>query len=169
MQIYPDEIIREYGKGIYTLAMRLCGNKFDADDLFQLTFLKIAEKGSLDDSRNIKSYLYTTALNLYRKQFTKSKREAVHRDGDVESGFNVADKALIEDDYISEERQKCIRSCIDSLPDKYKLVVVMYYELEWKVGDISSYLKTPQGTVKTRLKKARDIIKKRLEAEQWII
>lgn len=165
MLINPNEIIREYGGGVYTLAMRLCRNRFDADDLFQATFLKVSEKGSLDNSRNISAYLYTTALNLYRKQYSKAKRETQFQEAEE---INLDDKSLLEEDYISKERQKCVRKCIDSLHDKYRLPVLMYYGLEWKVGDISEYLKVPDGTVKTRLKKAREIIRKRLEAEQWI-
>jgi len=163
MEIFPEEIIREYGKGVYTLAMRLCRNKFDADDLFQTVFLKAIEKGTLDKSRNISSYLYTVTLNLYRKGYAKRKRETLRACDD-----EITDTVIIEDDYITKERHKCIRHCINEMPDKYRLPVIMHYELEWKLAAIAKHLSVPEGTIKTRLKKAREIIKKRLEAEQWI-
>jgi len=167
MEIYPEEMLREYGKGIYTLAMKLCRNRYDADDLFQAVFLKAAEKGGLDKTRNVSSYLYTVTLNIYRKQYAKRKRETqiIYAD---DTDDKPADAPTPEDDYITKERQRCIRRCINEMDDKYRLAVILYYDLEWKVDKIANHLNIPGGTVKTRLKKAREIIKKRLEAEQWI-
>ena len=57
-----------------------------------------------------------------------------------------------------------MRGLVNSLPDKLKLPIVLYYANEFRVSEIASLLKIPAGTVMSRLHKARKIIEEGLES-----
>lgn len=162
-----DYIIEEYSKGIYTLALRLTGNRHDADDLYQQTFLKIAEKGSLKKSQNIQAYLYTTTINIYRKNWRKRKKEVLAYDDSIFDTEDISDdpEAAMQ----NAERRKAVALYISQLPDDCRIPVLLYYQFSFDVNSIAKHLKIPAGTVKSRLARARKIIKKRLEEGQWTI
>ena len=67
------------------------------------------------------------------------------------------------------EIQKVVRRMAEELPEKYRLVVYLYYTREQKIEEIASMLHIPKGTVKSRLHKARSMIRDRMEAEGYEI
>jgi len=68
-----------------------------------------------------------------------------------------------EDVVILRERCAVIRAAADKLNDKLRIPLYMYYTAEMSVEDIATALRIPQGTVKSRLHKARKILKEILE------
>ena len=64
---------------------------------------------------------------------------------------------------MEREETRIIRALADALPEKYKILTMLYYSLEMSVPEIAAALKIPEGTVKSRLFKARKLIKKGLE------
>ena len=157
-----------YGKDIYSFCRKLTKDKAEADDLYQDTFLKMVELyDRLDIRQNPKSYLLSVAVNLWRNRKRKfswrqritgpciSLEELVM---DVPSG-----KKSVEEQMISKEERKLVRAAVDALPEKYKLPVLLFYMEELKLSEISQILNIPEGTVKSRLYKAKQVLKRELE------
>ena len=64
---------------------------------------------------------------------------------------------------MEEEQNRMIRKAVDTLPDKLKSVVLLYYMEDFSLAEIAETAGIPEGTVKSRLYQARRILKKKLE------
>ena len=160
-----EEVIAREGKNIYSFCLQLTGNKLSADELYQDTFLKATEKkDQLKVDGNLKSYLLSVALKLWknqRRKFAWRGRIAPMQTFQEEVGEAVGETEDILQDILREEQCELVRKAVNNLPDKYRVPVLLYYMEDMKVPEVAKVLKIPQGTVKSRLSIAR----KRLESE----
>ncbi len=160
--------IEMYGKCIYSFCCRLTGSRQEADDLYQDTFLKMVElRSRLDVTENPKSYLLSVAVNLWRN----GRRKYVRRMKVTGPVISVEDTVLevssqeqtLEEQMISGEEKKLVQKSVSRLPEKYRLPILLFYMEELKISEISLILKIPEGTIKSRLFKAKKMLKKELE------
>ncbi len=70
---------------------------------------------------------------------------------------------LLEEEAIQKELREMVRKAVAGLDEKYRIPIYLFYTEQLTVEEISKILKLPQGTVKTRLFKARKLLKKELE------
>ena len=160
---YPSEdLVDMYGDSVYKFCRSLAYSKEDADDLFQETFLKALEQtDKLNAFDNPQSFLFSAASYIWKSRKRKYARRnrlapAEPIDETLESGDNL------EDNIVAQEEARIVRGLVDSLPDKFKIPVILHYTSEMSIPDIASALKLPAGTVKSRLFKARKLIEKGL-------
>lgn len=165
------ELVKLHGKSIYGFCYNLTGNKEDTDDLYQETFLKAVElRLKMDASRNPKAYLISIAIRLHqnhRRKLAWRQRIAPTAEFDetVNKSGSLASVATPEDAVLSLELHTMIQEAAHRLDDKLKLPLYMYYTAEMTVEEIASALRIPQGTVKSRLHKARKTMRKVLEVD----
>lgn len=162
-----EQCISEYGKDIYAFCRHLTGYTIEADELYQDTFLKAMELlETIEYERNPKSFLISIALRLWNNKIRKHawrKRIAGTEDLFEENVENVAAGKLTEEVVIQEELNRMVRKAVAGLDDKYRVPIYLFYTERMKVEEISKILNIPQSTVKTRLFKARKMLKKELE------
>lgn len=144
---------------------RLTGSKHDAEDLFQEAWIRVMKNiGSFDASKPFKNWLFKITTNLYRDDYRKAKRRIGSiaapdkTAGDsTESGY--ADLAgSVEEQVEDKELKVRLIACLNSLDDKYKIPLVLFYFKEVSYGDMVEILNIPMGTLKTRLNKGKKII-----------
>lgn len=158
--------IDTFGKDLYSFCCYVTRNRQEADDLYQDTFLKVYEQ-ELTIKTNPKSFLMGVALNLYRNYKRKlSVRQrivgiGVTLDENVES--IPMEGLLTEDRIISEEECQVVRQAVRKLPDKYRIVILLYYMEEFSQAEIAAMLRISEGAVKTRIHRAKKILRKELE------
>lgn len=156
------DLVDEYGEAVYKFCRSLTYSKEDADDLFQETFLKTLEQlPKISNLDNPQSFLFSTALYLWKslqRKYARRKRLApVEPLGEaVTSGVNM------EDSIVAQEDIHAVRELVDSLPEKFKIPIILYYTIEMSVSDIALTLEIPDGTVKSRLYTARKLIEEGL-------
>lgn len=73
----------------------------------------------------------------------------------------------IETEVLRAEERQYVRRAVDALPEKYRIVVLLYYMEELSVAQIASLLHVPVGTVKSRLHQARKLLRQQL-TEVWL-
>lgn len=163
-----EQYIYTYGKDLYSFCCSMTRNRQEADDLYQDTFLKLYEiKESVTVEKNPKSFLMSVAVNLYRNY----KRKLLIRqriigtevcveeaDVDIPSG-----EVLPEECVIAQEECRQVCRAVKMLPDKYRMPILLFYMEELSLTDISRILKLPEGTVKSRIHRAKKILKQKLE------
>lgn len=161
------ELVQLHGKAVYGFCYKLTGNKTDTDDLYQDTFLKALElRHKLDTDRNLKAYLISIAIRLHknnrRKFFRRQKMAPI---AELVEAVHSAASLTPEDVILSVELHTMINNAAQRLGDKLKLPLYMYYTAEMSIEEIASTLGIPQGTVKSRLHKARATMKQMLEVD----
>lgn len=157
-----DQYIHQYGKRLYGLCLTLCANTLEADDLYQDTWLQVVKNFShYDASREFEPWLTKICVNLYRNALRRlSKSPFLHFRSNEEKEFLLCSiPALEKVDY------RPLYEAIDHLPEKYRLAVILYYFDDRDIAATAQILGIPSGTVKSRLDKARKLLKEALGNE----
>lgn len=163
------ECIGAFGRDIYSFCRHLTGNVQEADELYQDTWLKMVELlDGIDSMGNVKSYCLSVALNIWKnkkRKFAWRKRIAGTQDYLDEEGqeYIKDDGPAPEDRVWEKERDRLVWNAVDELPEKMKMVVLLYYMEDLGIAQIAEVAKVPVGTVKSRLHQARMLLKKKLE------
>jgi len=165
-----EKCIDIYGQDIYAFCMRLAYSRQEAEELYQNTFLKAMELlKKIEVKDNPKSYLLSITIRLWKNQKRKyawRRRIAgiesladYEREAEVDSGYSL------EDEVLRKEQIQQVQSAVRALEEKYRLPVYLYYMEDMGISEIAGILKIPKGTVKSRLYKAREILRKSLATE----
>ena len=165
-----ERYILEYGKAVYSFCMYTTKNKDDADDLYQQTFLVAFQKDEIDEENNPKSYLITIAANIWRnsirkKIWRKNKADIVPI-LDEELSNIEDDSKSVEEEVIQNEEALKLRKTVATLPDKLRLVILMYYMEDMSINEIATALGIPAGTVKSRMNKAKKMLKEKMNYDE---
>lgn len=161
-----EEYIEEYGKDVYSFCVYLTRSRQDADDLYQQTFLVAFEKNEIDETLKPVSYLLSIAANLWNNQKRKylwRKKKANIIYFQEENLEQIAEEAeTVEETIIRRGEKELVRKLVDELPDKMRVVVLMYYMESLSIEEIAKALGIPAGTVKSRLHQAKARLKERM-------
>lgn len=161
--------VDEYGKDIYSFCKYLTNNPMETDDLYQDTFLMALElREKIKYENNPKSYLLSIALRIWKnkkRKFAWRKRIANMQSIVDEQFTNMSDpkEPSPEKKIISQEKDESIRMAINTLPEKLKIVILLFYMENLRTAQIAEAMNIPTGTVLSRLHQARKILKKELE------
>jgi len=162
-------LVGRYEGKIYNLGYRMLGNREEAEDITQETFLHTYRAlKSFRLEERFSPWIYKIASNLCLDRLRKLKHSAasldarVGPDGDIP--VQVADWSSAPDRlYEESEARADTQEAINELPPKYKVVVVLRHLHDLSYDEIARVLGVPQGTVKTRLFRAREILRRKLE------
>lgn len=162
-----EQCIADYGKEIYAFCRHLTGSVQEAEELYQDTFLKATElMWKIDYENNPKSFLISIALRLWKnkkRKYAWRMRIAGTESLIEEMTETIESENLPEEEVIRKEINRQVRKAVADLEEKYRIPVYLFYTLQMPVAEIGRVLKIPQGTVKTRLYKARKLLKEELE------
>ena len=162
-----EECIDDFGTDIYRFCLKLCADKADAEDLYQQTFLKALEtQWTLDWEKNPKALFFSLAHNLWKSDRRKQARRntiAPRSNFDEEGEMVLHSEESIEESYLQKELLAKVDQIIQTLPEKFKVPLILFYLSDCSIEQIAAIIRKPPGTVKSRLFKGRSLIKKRLE------
>lgn len=159
-----NHYISKYGKRLYGLCITLCADSFDADDLYQETWLRAFKKlGKYDESRPFEAWLTAICVNAYR-DFLRRKKRSLFFDNFATS--EEKDLAFENTAESKKEDYSDLYSAVDSLPEKFRVTVVLYYFHDLDEKRTAETLQIPLGTVKSRLNKAKKLLRKELENDE---
>ena len=162
-----EECIDDFGTDIYRFCLKLCADKADAEDLYQQTFLKALEtQWTLDWEKNPKALFFSLAHNLWKSDRRKQARRntiAPRSNFDEEGEMVLHSEESIEESYLQKELLAEVDQIIQTLPEKFKVPLILFYLSGCSIEQIAAIIRKPPGTVKSRLFKGRSLIKKRLE------
>ena len=158
-----DNYINQYGKRLYGLCITLCKNPAEADDLYQDTWLKVVRHISkYDPGQAFEPWLTRICVNLYRSALRRLARSPVRSEfanSEAKDAVIGAVPAPEKTDY--GELHEAIRR----LPEKYKTAVILFYFQDMDIRSAARALNIPEGTVKSRLHKAKNLLKEALKDE----
>lgn len=158
-----DQYIRQYGKRLYGLCLTLCTNSFDADDLYQDTWLKAVKSISqYDENREFEPWLTRICVNTYRNKLRRIVKSPV-----FDAFSSTEEKTAVMENASPPEAEDYSRlhDAINRLPEKLRITVILFYFRDMDVAQTANALNIPPGTVKSRLSKARKLLKEALSDE----
>jgi RNA polymerase sigma-70 factor (ECF subfamily) len=166
--VYAFEmIVNRYKDPLLNFVYHFLGDRIDAEDVVQETFLRVYRNKHL--YRNIakfSTWIYTIAGNLAKTELRRRKRRrlfSISQMGFDNKDFDVPDPLRTADVVVDGDMKEAfIRKEIDALPVKFKEVVVLRDIDEFSYEEISDILKIPIGTVKSRVNRGRLRLQKRL-------
>ena len=151
---------------LYSAAFQYTGNRFDAEDLVQETFLAaFRHRHKLRDRGKIKGWLVVILRNTFLK---RAGRRDMHpeqtyddqRDYDyADSLAMVADRADVLQALERKATAENLHQQLNRLPEPYRSVMILYYLKEFSYQEIADMLEIPLGTVMSRLARAKQRLK----------
>jgi len=161
------ELVTRHQRYVYNLAYRLLRETGEAEDLAQEAFLRVWRGlGNFRGEARFTTWLYRIVTNLCYNRLASLRRQlldageggvdalALPSDGDPPAVVEVA------------ERRAFLHRQIVALPDKYRLVITLFYLQEFSYQEIAQVLDLPLGTVKTHLFRARERLKRQLQGSE---
>lgn len=155
-----NQLYEEYSLRLYRTAYLIVGNSYDAEDVLQDTFVSAYKNISdLKDHTKLKTWLYAILKNRAYKKYNKNQREFPEQD--ILEKIEVKGTENIKEDRFALKDE--IQICLMKLKPKLREVIVLYYYNDFTIAEIAQICGSFQGTVKSRLYKARKDLKRELE------
>jgi RNA polymerase sigma-70 factor (ECF subfamily) len=151
-----QELFEKYQDNLYIIAFNVCKSVEDAKDVVQDTFIQYyMAKKEFDNEQHIRAWLIRVAIN-------KAKN--------VNGTFWRKNKMSLEDymetlEFETPESEELFETVMQ-LPEKYRIVIHLFYYEEYTVHEIAGILKLSESNVKVRLSRGRSLLKEKLQ-EEW--
>ena len=165
-------LVSRYAPAVYRLACRLLNNPADASDVAQEVFLKVFRGvGQFHGDSSLKTWIYHIAVNTVWNQNRWWRRhrgaECALETTDPETGMEELPVAEDGPDplqsVLSHETQDLVQTALGRLEESHRLVLVLREIEGFSYEEIAEVLKVSAGTVKSRLARARQSLRRALE------
>ncbi len=170
-------LVRHSERTVYNLALRMLGDEQDALDISQEAYLRAWRSlGAFGEHSTFCSWMYAITRNVcvdfLKKRQSSSTVPLTYgsSDGDeAELQISDSEEELPEKQYEKKERRTLVREAIQSLPENQREVLVLYDIEGYSYADISRMLDIEEGTVKSRLWRARENLRKILKKTELFL
>lgn len=171
--VSDSQFLDEHAPLVYNLALRLTGNASDAEDLAQDALIRALKAlPQFRGESSMATWVYRITVNTWKNRVRSEKRRGLWKmismnlftgeERDEEPAFKANDAPL---DYALEtsERGALVQSALLGLDEDSRAVLVLRELQGQSYQQISQALEIPEGTVKSRLSRAREALKERLQ------
>lgn len=155
-------LMNEYGKKIVRLAFTYLKHEQHAEDVAQEVFIKCYQK--LDTFRKDSSYqtwLYAITVNLCKDRLRSWSFRNIFVNNFLSN--NSISRKTPESDLMDIESRRELSQCVLQLPLKYREVIILFYYEELSYQEITQLLGISNQTIKSRLHRGRNLLRKKLE------
>ena len=148
-----SEIIDRYQSQVYGLALAKTGSRSDAEDVFQEVFLAYFQSGKIfHDEEHRKAWLIRTTINCSLRVVDSTYRKrTVPMDEMEEGSFQFQSK-----------EENAVHLALRELPEKYRIVLQLFYFEDMSIEMISRTLQIKPGTIKVQLNRGREMMKAKI-------
>lgn len=165
-RLHFEQVALPHLDSVYTAALRLTHNRDDASDLVQETILRAFRffhqfaRGS-----NCRAWLLTILYNNFRDRYRQNGRERPTNSGEIEQEFEarslLADMSLNNPEELLSDRMlgRRIKSALNGLPEEFREALVLVDVQELNYQEVAEILAVPLGTVKSRVSRARALMR----------
>ena len=158
-----EQVLELYNKMVYRLAFARTGNVQDAEDVLQEVFLRyIKANKTFNDEEHRKAWLLRVTVNCSKTLVTSSWNKRRSDEETDDNYFGTDDRQLEQWD-----TKSAVLEAVKTLPEKYRVVVHLFYYEELSVEEIGKITGAGLSAVKTRLHRARNMLKNILKAELY--
>ncbi|WP_166246155.1 RNA polymerase sigma factor SigW [Paenibacillus turpanensis] len=166
------DLVELYKDKMFHLGLRMLSNRQEAEDIVQETFLRVyMNLDRYDENQKFSTWIYRIATNLcidrLRKRKASYSLDAEISDGEGQDFYSMlrSEDPTPEDVLLLSETKQKIHNAIRELPEKYKSVVILRYLHDLSLQEIGDVLNMPVTTVKTRVHRGREYLRKILDQD----
>ena len=156
MRLSTEDIIHKHQDRLFATSFSVCRNASDAEDVVQDTIIKYHQsKKDFESEEHIRAWLLRVCINLSKNvvlSFWNRNR--------------MPWEEYMESLPFAEESDKRLFEAVMGLPEKYRIVIHLFYYEGYSVREIAKILHRREGTVKSQLSRGRKILKDELQ-EEW--
>ena len=162
-----EAVVRPHLRALYKRAFRLTQSEHDAEELVQELLLKLYEKNEdLEGLENVEGWMMRVLYNLYVDRWRKDNRNPINQadnhENDILETLETSDRGPSQEiDRLKTQQQ--IHHALTTLNAEQQLLIVMHDMEGYSLPDLSIILDIPLGTLKSRLHRARQQMKKILQ------
>ena len=147
-----DDMVDKYSTSIFRCAYAYCNNWSDAKDIMQEVFYKyLSKRPTFKDADHEKAWFLRVTINLSKNY--------------VKSFWNRKTEGLCEDIPCFGQEEKEIWGFVQKLPEKYRVVLELYYWEGYSIKEIADILKKNSSTVGTHLERAKKMLRTTIEGK----
>lgn len=158
-----DEIMNRYGQEILQLSFSYVKNKQIAEDLTQEIFVKCYKSlHTYSGKSKFRTWLWRIASN-HCKDYLKSWYNKNVFTTDYQPIYDSVQSDSVEQTIIQDEEDDQLAAAVMELPVNYREMIYLFYFEEMSIREISVVTEVKENTIKTRLKRAKELLKERLE------
>ena len=159
-----EQIVREHSARVYRLAYRLTGNRHDAEDLTQETFVRVFRSLHTFQPGTFEGWMHRITTNLFLDQARRRQRIRMDAMGDEADRYASADQlAAPERAFEHDNLDHDVQAALDELPPEYRAAVVLCDIEGLSYEEIAVTLGIKLGTVRSRIHRARARLRVSLE------
>lgn len=160
-----DQLMQEYSDDILHLVYTYVKNRTTAEDLTQEIFLKCYEKlNQFNQQATLKTWVYRIASN-HCKDYLRSWHYRKITLSDKILDYIPSKSKQVEEEIIANSEENILTNAVMNLPLKYREVVFLHYYEELSLAEISKITAVNINTIKTRLKRAKELLKDKMIEE----
>jgi len=153
-----EDIVRRWQGPLVNLAFRFCHDRSRAEDMAQEAFLRAWRAlGQWRKDAPFSTWLFAVATNLYRSELRRTPANTLSLEDIAEPRASTAAGVEVED------RDRAVHRAVLGLPPKYRESLIAFYFHGKDVPTAARSLGVPEGTVKARLSRGRDILRNKLQ------
>jgi RNA polymerase sigma-70 factor, ECF subfamily len=154
-----EGIVRRWQGPLINLAYRFCRDRGRAEEMAQEAFLRAYRAlGQWRKDAVFSTWLFALATNLYRSELRRIPTRTVSLDDVAEPHDPGAADGGLED----SDRDHAVRRAVLALPAKYREALILFYFHDLDVPAAAKSLSLPEGTVKARLFRGRELLRRKL-------
>jgi RNA polymerase sigma-70 factor, ECF subfamily len=153
-------LVDRHAQLMYRIAFSLLRNAQDAEDAVQEVFLKLYRSAAWHQMNDEKAFLARTVWRVALDRLPKMAEQS------IDAGYEqfAANGVSPETNAIRKAQANCLRKLIDGLPETLRQTLILSAIEELNSREVAVLLDIPEGTVRTRLKQAREELQRRFNA-----
>ncbi|MBR2831609.1 MAG: sigma-70 family RNA polymerase sigma factor [Oscillospiraceae bacterium] len=156
MKLTLEQAAAQHGASVYRAAFSVCGNRQDAEDVSQETFLAYYKSDcEFAGPEHLKAWLLRTAVNKSKnlvRSFWRRNRVSLDQIAEMAADAPAEDGELLQ--------------AVLTLPERCRVIIHLFYYEEYPVREIASLMGISENTVKSQLHRGRTLLKAKLQ-EGW--
>jgi RNA polymerase sigma-70 factor (ECF subfamily) len=154
-----EGIVRRWQGPLVNLAYRFSRDRGRAEDMAQEAFLRAYRSlGRWRREAVFSTWLFAVATNLYRSELRRIPRKTVP----LEEVVEPRDHRPMDGGLEEENQKRVVRDAVFLLPPKYREVLILFYFHDMDIAATARSLSLPEGTVKARLSRGREMLRNKL-------
>lgn len=169
-----EDIVALYETKVCGIIYQIVRNQNEVEDIAQEVFIKVFKNiNKFEEKSSLYTWIYRITVNMCIDTM-KKRKSVVYIDEKLETGDGEIERQFESDQktdeiYEKKELKDIINKCIEELPEKQRMMIILRDIKGFSYEEISSFTKTNIGTVKSQINRARLKLKELLEKKGTIV